>query len=139
MLEEVKAGYGEKEGRNEWPEGKTGEIQAGQTTELPGRGQAGAASHRGGFPWDRCFCRAQHPHASCLTMLNGEAKLDNLWHQVGGGGGGGQEWGYGGIMAEMLGAGPEWGVQGALVNKLAATLLPNMSRRKTNAWADRRS
>lgn len=72
-------------------------------------------------------------------MLNGEAKLDNLWHQMGGGGGGGQEWGYGGIMAEMLSAGPEWGVQGALVNKLAATLLPNMSRRKANAWAHRRS
>ena len=47
-----------------------------------------AASPRGGFPWDRRPCRTRGPHTSHLTRLNGEAKLDNLWHQVREGAGG---------------------------------------------------
>lgn len=69
--------------------------------------------------WDQCPCRAQGPHASCLTRLNGEAKLGKFWHQVGerGRGGGEQEGSYGGVAAEMLSAGPERGAQGALVEQ----------------------
>lgn len=64
-----RASCGEREGRNEWPEGEAEEIQAGARQELP-------------FPEENsCGINV----LAELRVLTLPAGLEQLWHQVGAG------------------------------------------------------